>query len=105
MKALPARELMSRIHLPSTVGRPLAPRTCGFGHEMEMRELGVWYCDHTNCGVLMVFFHYPQTYKYNNGAMNIYFDREEAADYLQGKQSVESLVQSRMEKVDREQES
>ena len=61
---------------------------------MEAKEQGVWFCDHALCGVLTVAFPFPGFYKYHSGSLHLNFDREAADDYLQGRQSLEDLVET-----------
>ena len=96
MKDLPARHLFAKERRElKDRGRMLHDRSCPFCHSMKALEPGVWYCSDPQCQVLVVYCVFQGSYEYHNGTQHLFFDRDEAADYLAGKQSLTQLVETR----------
>jgi hypothetical protein len=85
--------LAEREKLKHVVSRP---KTCPFNHIMKVVEPQVWYCPDPFCMALAVRIGFPGSYKFHHGINHLYFSHEEAKDYLDGKQSLVDLVETKL---------
>ena len=82
----------------NSLHRPLTPRECLFQHEMQPIEPYVWWCNDRMCGVLVVFFNFPGSYRYTSGTQFIFFSEDESRKYREGDESLADLVTRRIER-------
>lgn len=68
-----------------------------FGHEMRVVDYRAWFCDDRECGTLLVGLEIPSLYEMHNGTGFLVFDKNQAKDYLDGKQTLRGLVLTRLE--------